>query len=58
MKKQTKNHEIPVPEPRQPELEFPSASSGDMTGLIPNGITNDGEIESYGEVYPYLAERE
>ncbi len=34
----------------------PSASSGEMTGLIPGGITETEQIDAYNEVYPYLAE--
>ena len=32
----------------------PTASATEMTGLIPAGIT-DGEINPYGNVFPYLA---
>ncbi|MCD8109852.1 MAG: hypothetical protein LUE14_07100 [Clostridiales bacterium] len=30
-----------------------SASANDQTGLIPAGITNDAERESYQNLYPY-----
>jgi len=33
-----------------------AASSGDMTGLIPSGLTDSGEIDAYSELYPYLAD--
>lgn len=36
-----------------PEYICPSASWGDMTGLIPGGVTDP---ESYREIYPYLPE--
>lgn len=32
----------------------PSASWGDMTGLIPYAAYGNGELESYNEVYNYL----
>lgn len=49
---------IPVPEPEKQELEYvcPSASWGDMTGLIPADTDTDGSAESYGDLYPYLPE--
>lgn len=37
------------------EYLFPSASQGDMTGLIPSGLKEADDIESYNEVYPYIA---
>lgn len=36
-----------------PEYICPSASWGDMTGLIPGGITDP---EKYQEIYPFLPE--
>ena len=30
-----------------------SASANDQTGLIPSGPQNDGEIESYQDVFPF-----
>ena len=36
-----------------PEYICPSASWGDMTGLIPGG---EADPESYREIYPYLPE--
>lgn len=48
---------IPVPEPEnEEEYVFPSASWGDMTGLIPYAAEDREERSSYGEVYPYLPE--
>lgn len=35
-----------------------SASSYDMTGLIPRGIESEDEFESYEEVYPFLDSEE
>ena len=54
------NKKIPVPEPERNGLEYvcPSASWGDMTGLIPSGLENGCEIDSYEDVYPYLPEPE
>ncbi len=54
------NKKIPVPEPERNGLEYvcPSASWGDMTGLIPSGLENGSEIESYEDVYPYMPELE
>ncbi len=51
-----KNKEIPVPDPNADRLKynFPSASWGDMTGLIPYSADTEGERESYNDVYPYL----
>ena len=31
-----------------------TASSADMTGLVPNGGHNDYELENFNELYPYL----
>ncbi|MBQ8182017.1 MAG: hypothetical protein IJ010_08645 [Ruminococcus sp.] len=47
---------IPVPEPDKNDLEYvcPSASWGDMTGLIPAGSENHSELLSYEEMYPFL----
>lgn len=30
-------------------------SAQDCTGLIPSAVKNEGEIESYEEIYPYRA---
>lgn len=35
---------------------FPAASWGDMTGLIPSGLNDGEEINSYENIYPYLPE--
>lgn len=53
MNKKKKN---PIPEPEMQELEYvcPSASWGDMTGLIPANPTDKAERDSYKEIYPYL----
>ncbi|SEL45387.1 hypothetical protein SAMN02910353_02649 [Ruminococcus sp. YRD2003] len=49
---------IPVPEPEKQELEYvcPSASWGDMTGLIPAGECDDKVDEAYKELFPYRPE--
>ena len=51
-----KNSHIPVPDPDQDRLEYtcPSASWGDMTGLIPYAAANETQLDNYGEVYPFL----
>lgn len=51
-----KNKKIPVPEPDRQELEYvcPSASWGDMTGLIPANPTDKETRDNYQEIYPYL----
>lgn len=57
MKDSDKRYPIPVPEMEQESLSdycCPSASSGDMTGLIPAHSENDGSIEAYNDVYQYL----
>lgn len=49
---------IPVPDPEKQGLEYvcPSASWGDMTGLIPTGESDDKVDEAYKDVYPYRPE--
>ena len=32
----------------------PAISTGDMTGLIPAGITDEEEIDSYEDIYRFL----
>lgn len=51
-----KNKKIPVPEPDKQELEYvcPSASWGDMTGIIPANPTDKETRDNYREIYPYL----
>ena len=44
----------PVPDREPPEYICPSASWGDMTGLIPCALNDDSEINSYENIYPYL----
>ena len=51
-----KHKDIPVPEPKPDELEFPSASWGDMTGLIPTPAEDEHQRSSYGDIVPYLAD--
>ena len=51
-----KHKDIPVPEPKPDELEFPSASWGDMTGLIPTPADDEHKRSSYGDIIPYLAD--
>ena len=38
------------------KLSCPPASSGDMTGLIPNGGNENDQLEAYNLLYPYLAD--
>lgn len=56
MSKKTRN--IPVPDPKSDKSEYicPSASWGDMTGLIPYAAENKDELNAYSEIYPYLPE--
>ena len=51
-----KNKNIPIHEPDRQELEYvcPSASWGDMTGLIPANPTDKETRDSYQDIYPYL----
>ena len=51
-----KKREIPVPDPNSGRLryDFPAASWGDMTGLIPSAPASGGDISSYADVYPCL----
>lgn len=60
MKKYEKNNGYPTLEPDEEEDFFkyscPSASSGDMTGLIPFNAEEKDSVESYNEMYPYLPE--
>ncbi|MBO5164464.1 MAG: hypothetical protein J6B75_08540 [Ruminococcus sp.] len=53
-KKNRKN--IPVPDPDSSDMEYvcPSASWGDMTGLIPANNSPETISEEYEELYPYL----
>lgn len=53
-KKNKKN--IPVPDPDTRDIEYicPSASWGDMTGLIPANNSHETISEEYEELYPYL----
>ena len=58
MSKRRKN--IPVPDPEKQDLEYvcPSASWGDMTGLIPAETGDDSSRGSYSSLYNYLPEYE
>lgn len=59
MKDSDKKYPFPEPEKYPADLTdyfCPSASWGDMTGLIPYAVRNDSEIKSYNDVYPYLAD--
>lgn len=58
--KNTAGKKIPVPEPENQGLEYvcPSASWGDMTGLIPANNDPQTISEEYEELYPYLPEYE
>lgn len=50
-----KKKSVPIGEPgiMHDNYLFPAASSGDMTGLIPSGTEKDGDIDSYGDLYPF-----
>lgn len=47
---------IPVPEPEEEMYICPSASWGDVTGLIPFAAEDSVRRSYYDEVYPYLSE--
>lgn len=49
-----KKREIPVPDPENDEEYIcPSASWGDITGLVPFAADDGNQHGSYEEVYPY-----
>ena len=51
-----KKNDIPVPEPdKNEEYLCPSASWGDMSGLIPYNAADSTSESSCREVYPYLS---
>ncbi len=37
------------------DLESTACSAYDCTGLIPNTVTDESQIESYEDLYPFLA---
>lgn len=37
------------------DIELNSCSAYDCTGLIPAAVTDESELESYEELYPYLS---
>ncbi len=52
-----KKREIPVPDPENDkEYICPSASWGDITGLVPFAAENSDQHGSYSEIYPYISE--
>lgn len=54
-----KKKQIPVPDPNTPEQYIcPSASFGDMTGLIPSAAETPDERSSYTDMYKYMADAE
>ena len=56
-----KKKQIPVPDPEKtgPELYIcPSASFGDMTGLIPKTDDGPSERRAYRDMYAYMADAE
>lgn len=54
MKHKKKNIPIGDPQNNAAENICPSASWGDMTGLIPSGTDEDSDIDSYEDVYPFM----
>ena len=44
----------PIDDKEDVEYICPSASWGDMTGLIPVSAADSAERDSYDEIYPYL----
>ena len=52
-----KKREIPVPDPENDEEYIcPSASWGDITGLVPFAAVDSTQSGAYEEIYPYLSE--
>lgn len=50
------NTDFPNPKKIKPEQDieiFPACSSGDCTGLIPKGIEDESELESYQDLYNF-----
>lgn len=45
---------FPVEEMDGSDMRMQATSETDMTGLIPRGILNEEDAESYNEIYPYL----
>lgn len=37
------------------DSELNACSAHDCTGLIPSAVTDEGEIEAYEQIYPYLS---
>ena len=54
MKKNKKTPPIGEPDSMKEEYLFPSASSGDMTGLIPSGTSIDSELDAYKDLFPFM----
>ena len=56
-----KKKQIPVPDPEKPEpgqYICPSASFGDMTGIIHSAAEEPYERRAYRDMYPYMADAE
>ena len=50
------NTDLPKPKKNDSEQDieiFPACSSGDCTGLIPKGIEDESELESYQDLYNF-----
>lgn len=51
------NTNSPEPKKNKSEIDdaeiFPACSSGDCTGLIPRGIEDESELESYKDLYNF-----
>lgn len=62
-KKNSNNHshtnfDYPIfPETAEDEFVIGTASTGDMTGMIPAGI-NESQIDSYEDIYEFLPRTE
>lgn len=50
--KKPDTHLFPLEE--MEDMQMQATSETDMTGLIPTGMAQMGEIENYAEIYPYL----
>ena len=56
----SRKKEIPRHDPEKDQLEFlcPSASAGEMTGLIPAGGADENDRSAYQELFPFLADKQ
>lgn len=53
--KNSETENFPLKSDELIDIAYMSASTDDMTGLIPCGLKDREQIYSYNELYPYLA---